>query len=85
LIHHLVSLRSWFAVSLAMLLAPAAIASEALTVAPAPAVEARQAAASVPLVLGAPPAWVVMALGAAVVSFTVYRRLRKASPQRVQR
>jgi hypothetical protein len=84
LIHHLVSLRSWLALSLPLLLAPAAMASEALT-APAAAVDARQAAASVPLVLGAPPAWVVMAIGVAVVSVTVYRRVRKAALQRVRR
>jgi hypothetical protein len=85
LIHHLVSLRSWLAPSLGLLLAPAALASEALTAAPAAAVDARQAAASVPLVLGAPPAWVVMAIGAAVVSFTIYRRVRKVALQRVRR
>jgi hypothetical protein len=85
LIHHLVSPRSWLALSLPLLLARVALASEAVLAAPAPAVDPRQAAASVPLVLGAPPAWVVMAIGVAVVSVTVYRRVRKAALQRVRR
>jgi len=71
---------SWFALSL--LLAGSARATEAL--AAAPEMSAKQAAAAVPLVLGAPPAWMIMALGVAVVSITVLRR-RKAATERARR
>ena len=75
--HHALS---WFALSL--LLADSARATEALVA--APALSANQAAAAVPLVLGAPPAWIIMALGLAVVSITVLRR-RKAVTERARR
>jgi hypothetical protein len=75
--HHVLS---WFALSL--LLATSARATEALV--SAPELSARQAAVEVPLVLGAPPAWMIMALGVAVVSITVLRR-RKAVTERARR
>lgn len=75
--HHVLS---WFALS--MLLSSSARAAEALVA--APELSARQAAAAVPLVLGAPPAWIIMALGLAVVSITVLRR-RKTVTERARR
>jgi hypothetical protein len=77
--HTVSSLRSTLVALL--VLSPLALASE-------PAQEAlatTEPTGSVPLVLGAPPAWTVMALGIAVVSITVVRRLRKAAPVRAPR
>ncbi|HEX5011700.1 MAG TPA: hypothetical protein VFY71_15005 [Planctomycetota bacterium] len=50
-----------------------------------PALAASAPVTSAPFVLGAPPAWGLMALGATVVGLTVLRRVRKTVPQRVPR
>jgi hypothetical protein len=75
--HHVLS-----GFALSMLLASSAQATESLVA--APELSAKQAAAAVPLVLGAPPAWMIMALGVAVISITVLRR-RKAVAERARR
>ena len=66
-----------------LLLSVPALANEAA----APVLKASVPAPGVaPLVLGAPPAWVVMMLGATVVSLTVLRRARKGvDPRRPSR
>jgi membrane protein implicated in regulation of membrane protease activity len=67
-----------------LLLSVPALANEAA--APALMASVPAPGASSPLVLGAPPAWVVMMLGATVVSLTVLRRARKgADPRRPTR
>ena len=71
------SLRALAFVVAPLLLAAPASASELA----APALAATVPVERVPLVLGAPPAWVVMALGVAVVSLTVLRRSRKTTVQ----
>jgi hypothetical protein len=68
-------------VAASLLFAPVALANEAVT----PALASSAPVAGTPLVLGAPPAWGLMVLGAAVVGLTVLRRLRKTVPQRVPR
>ena len=73
--------RTWLALSL-LLASGSARAAEAF-VAATPELHAKEAVAGVPLVLGGPPAWVVMALGVAVVSITVLRRRR--TPERARR
>jgi hypothetical protein len=74
--------RTTLGLCLSLLVTAPARATEALN---APAeLHASDAVAAVPLVLGAPPAWAIMALGIAVVSVTVLRR-RKAAPARARR
>jgi hypothetical protein len=68
-------------VATSLVLTPVALANEAVT----PALAASAPVTSTPLVLGAPPAWGLMALGATVVVLTVLRRVRKTVPQRVPR
>jgi hypothetical protein len=74
--------RSLFVSSLVLLVAGSAHA-EVLSA--APELSTKEAVAAVPLVLGAPPAWMIMALGLAVVSVTVLRRGRKTAPERARR
>jgi len=72
-VSHVAAIHSCIVVFASGLLAPMASATES----PLPQLAATAPAASTPLVLGAPPAWTVMALGATVVFLTVLRRLRK--------
>ena len=69
-------------VASSLLLAPVAMANEAIT---PPLASTAQVTGTTPLVLGAPPAWGLMLLGVAVVGLTVLRRVRKTVPQRVPR
>ena len=62
-------------VAASLLLAPAASATESVL----PSLAASAPVEQTPLVLGAPPAWGLMALGAAVVFLTIARRLRKTT------
>ena len=62
-------------VAASLLLAPAASATESVL----PALAASAPVSQAPLVLGAPPAWGLMVLGAVVVFLTIARRLRKAT------
>lgn len=68
------TLRAIALASAPLILAASAAANEAAK----PVLASAGGAASAPLVLGAPPAWAVMALGAAVISLTLLRRSRKA-------
>ena len=68
-------------VAASLLLAPVALANEAVT----PALATSAPVTETPFVLGAPPPWGLMVLGVAVVALTVLRRLRKTVPQRVPR
>ena len=74
--------RTWFGAALSLVLATTARAAEPLHA--SAELKPHEAAAGVPLVLGAPPAWVIMAVGVAVVSITVLRR-RKTATERVRR
>jgi hypothetical protein len=68
-------------VASSLLLAPVAMANEAIT----PPLASTAQVTGTPFVLGAPPAWGLMLAGVAVVGLTVLRRMRKTVPQRVPR
>ncbi len=69
-------LRALLAVSAPLLLAGPALANE---VAAAGLKASVPVSTGAPLVLGAPPAWMVMVLGATIVSLTLLRRARKGT------
>lgn len=77
----LATLRSFVFVVAPLGLTAGASAAEAAT----PVLASSVPIASAPLVLGAPPAWTVVALGAAVISVTLLRRARKALPPLARR
>lgn len=77
----LATLRSFVFVVAPLVLAAGASAAEAS----APVLASSVPMGSTPLVLGAPPAWSVVALGATVISLTLLRRARKDVPHQARR